>query len=506
MKKSFFLLIAILTVGFNNLLAQYLPDGPKIVASNWIDFSGGGILQGTNVHLTNDGATLLFSGPYDSLEYGSCWIYERDSSGWNYQDKLVPDSVFGSAQISAIAMNRTKDRIAIGGGANNAGVGAIWIFDKVGSNWIRSQIISVTDTIGNSRLGSSLAMSPDGNTLISGGPEDNGIVGAVWIFEYSGSAYVRTQKIVPNDLVGIAQFGYLVSISENGNRFTASGPYDNGYIGAVWVFDKDSSNTWTQTGTKLVPSDYLDTPFVGTGLSLAPQGDVVAIGAQNNDVTSNNGIGPKGGTWIFSFDGTSWTQTTLRILGTDAQPLQGIFQGISVATSYSGDTLAVGGYGDENGEGSVWIFIKNGNNWLQSGSKINPVDEDNGAFGAHFGTSLYMNYSGSSFAVGASNDANYIGASWVYKTSPTLDLSKIVDINSSPIYFDGKNHLLFQQINKPATMFIHDLSGKLVLEKNINEDDNSFELPMYLSNGLFIASIISMDGNAIAKGKFIVAK
>jgi hypothetical protein len=55
-------------------------------------------------------------------------------------------------------------------------------------------------------------------------------------------------------------------------------------------------------------------------------------------------------------------------------------------------------------------------------------------------------------------------------------------------------------------MFIHDLSGKLVLEKNINMDDNSFELPLYLSNGLFIASIISMDGNAIAKGKFIVAK
>lgn len=505
MKKSFFLLIAILTVGFDNLIAQYSPDGPKIVASDWID-SGDGVLQGANVHLTNDGATLLFSGPFDSLEYGSCWIYERDSLGWNYQDKLVPDSVIGSAQILAITMNRTKDRIAIGGGANNGGVGAIWIFDKVGSNWIRSQIIFVTDTIGNSRLGYSLAMSPDGNTLISGGPEDNGIVGAVWIFEYNGSAYIQTQKLVPNDVVGFAQFGYLVSISENGNRFAASGPLDNDYIGAVWIFDRDSSNTWTQTGTKLVPSDYLDTPFLGTGLSLAPQGDVVAIGAQNNDDTSNNGIGPKGGTWIFSFNGTSWTQTTLRLLGTGAQPLQGIYQGISVATSYSGDTLAVGGYGDENGEGSVWIFIKNGTNWLQSGLKINADDEDNGAFGAHFGTSLYMNYSGSSFAVGAASDDNYIGATWVYKTSTTLGLSNFVGSNSSPIYFDGKNHLLFQQMNESATILIHDLSGKLVLEKNISTQANSFELPLNLSNGLFIASIISMDGNAIARGKFVVVK
>jgi hypothetical protein len=506
MKKSYFLLIAILTVGFNNLLAQYLPDGPKIVASDWIDFSGDGILQGTNVYLTKDGNTLLFSAPYDSLEYGSCWIYERDSNGWNYQDKLIPDSVIGSAQILAITMNRAKNRIAIGGGANNGGVGAIWIFDKVGSNWIRSQIISVTDTIGNSRLGYSLAMSADGNILISGGPEDNGIVGAVWTFKYNGSAYVRTQKLVPNDVVGIAQFGYLVGISEDGNRLTASGPLDNGYIGAVWIFDRDESNIWTQTGTKLVPSDYLDTPFVGTGLSLAPQGNVVAIGAQNNDDTSNNGIGPKGGTWIFSFNGTSWTQTTSRILGTGAQPLQGIYQGISVATSYSGDTLAVGGYGDENGEGSVWIFIKNGTNWLQSGSKINPVDEDNGTFGAHFGTSLHMNYSGSSFAVGAASDANYIGATWVYKTSTTVGLSNIVGSNNSPIYFDGKNHLLFQQINKSATILIHDLSGKLVIEKNINKDTNSFELSSNLSNGLFIASIISMDGNAISRGKFIVAK
>jgi hypothetical protein len=504
MKKLFLFLITLL-VSFE-ASAQFVPDGPKIVASNWNDFTGDGILQGANVHLTSDGSTLLFSGPYDSLEYGSCWIYERDSLGWNYQSKLVPDSVIGSAQILAVTMNRAKNRIAMGGGANNGGLGAIWIFDKVGTNWIRRQIITVTDTIGKSRLGYSLAMSPDGNTLISGGPEDNGIVGAVWVFEYNGNAYVKTQKLVPNDVVGIAQFGYLVSISENGNRFAASGPLDNGYVGAVWIFDKDSLNNWSQTGNKLVPIDYLDSPFCGTGLSLAPQGDVVAIGAQNNDVTSNNGIGPKGGTWIFSFNGASWSQSTLRILGTGAQPSQGIYQGISVATSYSGDTLAVGGYGDENGEGSAWIFIRNGVNWIQSGSKINPVDEDNGAFGAHFGTSLYMDYSGSSFAVGAASDANYIGATWIYKTSTTQGLSSIVGSNNSTIYFDGKNQLFFHQLHKSSTICIYDAAGKLVLQKNINKEVTSFELPSNISNGLFIVSIISMDGNTISNGKFIIMK
>jgi hypothetical protein len=504
MKKLFLSLITILVS--LEASAQFVPDGPKIVASNWNDYTGDGILQGANVHLTNDGNTLLFSGPYDSLEYGSCWMYERDSSGWNYITKLVPDSVTGSAQILAVTMNRAKNRIAMGGGANNGGLGAIWIFDKVGSTWIRSQIITVTDTIGNSRLGYSLAMSPDGNTLISGGPEDNNITGAVWVFEYNGTAYVKTQKLIPNDVVGIAQFGYLVSISENGNSFAASGPLDNGYVGAVWIFDKDATNTWTQTGTKLVPYDYLDTPFLGTGLFLAPQGDVVAVGAQNNDVTSNFGIGPKGGTWIFSYNGTSWSQSTLRILGTGAQPSQGIYQGISAATSYSGDTLAVGGYGDENGEGSVWIFIKNGANWLQSGSKINPVDEDNGAFGAHFGTSLFMNYSGSSFAVGAASDANYIGATWVYKTSTTQGLSNIDKSINSAIYFDGKNRLFFNQLHKSSLISIYDAAGKLVIRKNINKDATRFELPSNMSNGLFIASIISIDGNEISRGKFIITK
>jgi hypothetical protein len=281
---------------------------------------------------------------------------------------------------------------------------------------------------------------------------------------------------------------------------------DNGYVGAVWIFDKDATNTWTQTGTKLVPNDYLDTPFLGTGLFLAPQGDVVAIGAQNNDVTSNFGIGPKGGTWIFSFDGTSWMQSTLRLLGTGAQPSQGIYQGISVATSYNGDTLVVGGYGDENGEGSVWIFIRNGANWLQSGSKINPTDEDNGAFGAHFGTSLYMNYSGSSFAVGAASDANYIGATWVYKTSTAQGFSNIVGSNNSTIYFDGINQLFFNEPRKSSTISIYDAAGKLVLQNNINKEVTSFELPSNISNGLFIVSIISMDGNAISRGKFIITK
>lgn len=502
MKKIVTLLF---TFTLNTLaFSQYIADGPKIVAPDGLDLTGDGVIQGSDVFLSHNGTTLLFSSPYDSLEYGACWVYTRDANGWNYQTKLVPDSVDGAAQITDAAINFAGNRIAMGGGANNFGEGAVWIFELQGSTWVRTQKITVQNGIGNARFGTSVALSPDGSTLIAGGAEDNNLNGAVWAFAYNGSAYMETQKILPNDNTGLTNFGASVSIAENGNRFAVSGPLDNTYIGAVWIFDKDVSGTWLQIGSKLVANDYLDTsPFFGSSIALAPQGDVLAVGAQNNDVTSNNGIGPKGGSWIFSLNGTTWSQTTPRILGTGAQPLHGNHQGISIATSYSGDTLAVGGYGDEDGEGSVWIFIRNGNNWIQSGNKINPDDEDNGAFGAHFGTSLSMDYSGQHFAAGGASDANYLGATWIYKTASPQGIAQWPAHSASLVYLNSTHTLSWTAVNTDAFMKLYDVAGRLLFQEAIDSKTNAMQLPVRFSKGVFLVSIVAVDGNMIAKGKFV---
>jgi len=41
------------------------------------------------------------------------------------------------------------------------------------------------------------------------------------------------------------------------------------------------------------------------------------------------------------------------------------FQGISVSTNFDGSTIAVGGSGDNNGIGACWIFVKDGNEWIE---------------------------------------------------------------------------------------------------------------------------------------------
>ncbi|CAN5398337.1 hypothetical protein BH11BAC2_BH11BAC2_09350 [soil metagenome] len=503
MKNKIIKLILLLNFIAIQSFSQYVPDGSKIVATDWIDLTGDGVLQGSRTFLSPDGSTLLFSSPYDSLEYGACWIYTRDSSGWNYQAKLVPDSVDGAAQILGIGMNAAGNRIAIGGGANNFGVGAIWIFELQNNIWVRTQKITVQDTIGNSRLGQSIAMSPDGINLIAGGPEDNNLIGAVWTFEFNGTAYVQTQKIIPNDNIGIANFGISVNISKDGNRIAVGGPYDNSFIGAAWIFDKDTAGVWQQTGNKLVANDYLDSPFLGQAISLAPQGDVLAIGGHNNDVTSNNGIGPKGGSWIFSFNGTNWSQTTPRLLGTGYVPLTSVSQGISLALSYSGDTLVVGGDNDENGEGSVWIFIRNGNNWIQSGNKINPVDEDNGSFGAHFASSLSMDYSGENIAIGGASDADYIGATWVYKISTLQNIQGNTKANQNEIVFYNNSILAFKNLNNATRIEIFDVTGRLNYSQKIELKTLALDIHPKITTGLFLVVVRSENGDVLSYGKFI---
>ena len=41
-----------------------------------------------------------------------------------------------------------------------------------------------------------------------------------------------------------------------------------------------------------------------------------------------------------------------------------------MSLSSDGNTLAVGGYGDDSDIGATWIFTRSGSTWTQQGSKL----------------------------------------------------------------------------------------------------------------------------------------
>ncbi len=146
---------------------------------------------------------------------------------------------------------------------------------KVGTNAIGSQVFQ----------GFSVAISADGNTAITGGPEDNNGVGAVWIYTRTGSTWTQqTQIAAPNDAIGTAEFGFSVGISANGNTIIVGAMQDDSYTGAAWIYTR-SGNNWTEV-QKLIGTGASGNARQGYSAAISGDGLTAIVGgnADNSNI------------------------------------------------------------------------------------------------------------------------------------------------------------------------------------------------------------------------------
>src|SRR5689334_13798492 len=76
-----------------------------------------------------------------------------------------------------------------------------------------------------------------------------------------------------------------------------------------------------------------------------------------------------GATWIYTRRNAIWAQQGSKLIGT-AYFGSLINQGQSVALSYDGNTLVVGGPGDNGNIEATWIFTRIQTFWVQLNSKL----------------------------------------------------------------------------------------------------------------------------------------
>ena len=155
------------------------------------------------------------------------------------------------------------------------------------------------------------------------------------------------QKLLASDGTTDDLFGRSVSIYGDTALIGVTGDDDNGdYSGSAYVFTCDGAS-WTQQA-KLTSSDGATDDFFGRSVSL--YGDTALIGAIGSD--DNGDV--SGSAYVFTRDGTSWTQQ-VKLLASD-----GAFGDIfGWSVSLYGDTALIGAYGDDdNGDdsGSAYMF------------------------------------------------------------------------------------------------------------------------------------------------------
>jgi uncharacterized protein (TIGR03437 family) len=459
----------------------WLQQGDKLVGAGAV----GAANQGRSVALSADGNTAAIGAPLDNSGLGAVWVYTRSGGVWTQQgSKLVGSGATPTAcQGYSVSLSADGNTLAWGGYADSDAVGAAWVFTRSGNVWHQygGKLVG-NDAAGDAKAGASVALSGDGKTLIIGGPEDNGGIGAAWIFTPQGILWWQEgPKLVGTAAVGSSGQGSSVALSTDGNTALVGGPLDN-RAGGGWVFVR-SGYTWAQQGSKLI-GDGAHAAWLGDAVGLSGDGTTAILGAwgENGGVgevflytrfgaawslqgsplsgTPSSGFPMQGATtaistdgstiivgapgdgrsrgaaWIFVKSGSGWTQQGAKLAGTGAAGGPG-FQGAAVAISADGNTAIVGAPADNGGTGAAWIYARSSGIWAQQGQKL----VGTGTVGdAGQGASVAISADGNTVLIGGSNDNGLIGAAWAFTRSGgtwTQQGSKLVGSNGGGMVFQG---------------------------------------------------------------------
>jgi hypothetical protein len=329
------------------------------------------------------------------------------------QGKLTGSGESGAGQFgSSVALSSNGNTALIGASEDNGGVGAAWVFTRSGSTWTQQgEKLTAAGESGAGHLGASVALSGDGTTAIVGAPE-NGGGGAAWVFTRSGSAWTQEGELTGSG-VEVARFGNSVALSRDGGTALIGGPETSRFAGAAWVFTR-SGSTWTQqqelTEQELTGGEKGGGGF-GYSVALSEDGGTALIGAIAYRLS--------GAAWVFTRSGSAWAQQgppltsgTPGPTGELGQPFGAFGSGVSLSSE--GSTALVGGPGEGIFAGAAWVFKRTGGTWSQPGVKLTPNSGEETGNG-YFGYGVALSSGGNTALIGAPEDSAKTGAAWMFR-------------------------------------------------------------------------------------------
>jgi hypothetical protein len=208
--------------------------------------------------------------------------------------------------------------------------------------------------------------------------------------------------------------GLSVSLSADGNTALIGAPDAALSGGTAWVFAR-SGMTWTQQAKLEIPkaseedeasmcgeegaaSEEGDECGFGRSVALSADGDTALVGAPRSR-------GGEGSAWVFTREGTQWSSAPTELISPEAGP-DGHF-GRSVALSFSGETALVGAPGELQGAGRAWVFTSSGTGWIAQPA---PLTGTLGEGGGRFGRAVALSGNGEVALVGAPGNTGFVGS------------------------------------------------------------------------------------------------
>lgn len=373
----------------------------------------------------NTSVTAVFSNTFD-LPFGHYYYQvsaiDKAGNSTNFPERLAfflttnkivaPDASLGMHFGYAVALSDDGNTLVSGAPNANGGKGAIYIAQWSGSTWIITKITNNDNSLTDA-FGKCVTVSGDGHIVAAGAPNHNNGKGAVYVYRWNGSVWL-TNKISAYDAVNNDLFGSSLSLSSDGNHIACGAEFDDA-MGSVYLLSWTNSNWITN---KFTAFDREVNDYFGTSVSLTSNGQSLAVASPN----CNSYLGA---IYLFQKNGPGWI--TNKIRGSDAASSEGHASVIQL--SQDGNYMLTSSYSDFiNGTnlGSAYLFNWNGTAWSEQ--KFVPFTGTNDMY---YGQSAVLSCDGKKLVIGAPTDSRgFIHSGSVFLSEKDSDFYRVTLIEA----------------------------------------------------------------------------
>jgi phosphodiesterase/alkaline phosphatase D-like protein/phage gpG-like protein len=298
---------------------------------------------GRSVALTSEGDTALVGGPGDAGKVGAAWVFTLSGETWSQQGaKLTGADESGAGEFArSVALSKDGATALIGAPGDSGKAGAAWVFTSSpeGAWSQQGEKLTGSGESGAGELGRSVALSSEGDTALVGGPADNANIGAAWVFTSSpeGAWSQQGEKLTGSGETGEGSFGSSVALSRDGGIALVGGPADNADSGSAWLFTRSQAGAWTVQGGKLTGSGEEGEGQFGESVALSCDGNTALVGgpADNADIGAAWAfVNPPTVSNVTPDEGPEAGGTSVTITGTNFNEAAAVEFGSSAATSF----------------------------------------------------------------------------------------------------------------------------------------------------------------------------
>ncbi len=266
---------------------------------------------GKSVSISDDGKTIAVGADendgINGANSGHVRIYRLEEDDGTTRWEQIGQDIDGEAAYDysgrSVSLSADGMTVAIGSRNNDengewSGQVRVYRIDGQGSSWERLGQAIYGDNSDDS-FGSSVNLSPDGNTLAIGSPRVPGYVRVFSLVGGDDDVDTAIWKQIGRDIIGEANgdlFGCSVSLSDDGKTLAVGAHLndggngvDSGHVRVYRRTDADSESGWMQLGDDIDGEAAVD--WSGWSVSLSADGMTVAVGSpfngDNGDYSGN---------------------------------------------------------------------------------------------------------------------------------------------------------------------------------------------------------------------------